>query len=221
MDSGIEETKTAAIVNSGSFCLIFELSTIQSVILPTFIKLFESPEKDVFFKKRILETMFGLTVFEDNEIINPTLAGLFGQCITHSLIEVRIALMMMLKDNIKLISPIHLLEKAYVSQIEEIYDNCSIAQKLEVVEIIKLLILNVEYLFHNHHFLRFLKEKLISDAAYIVRMSILRVFVETKDFIGLKVFEKRLLGIFMDLGNSGVPDQMQLFCHFVIVCLAD
>ena len=221
MESEIEETKKAAIANSSSFCLIFELSTIQNVILPTFIKLFESPEKDVFFKKRILETMFGLTVFEDNEVINTTLGGLFGQCITHSLIEVRITLMMLLKDNIKLVSPIHLLENAYVSQIEEIYDNCSIAQKLEVVAIIKLLILNVEYLFHNHQFLKFLKDKLLSDAAYIIRMSILRVFVETKDFIGLKVFEKRLLGIFMDLGNSSVPDQMQLFCHFVIVCLAD
>lgn len=217
LESDINEIQNAAISNLLPFCKVFDLATIQKVVFPNLIRLFEDPSKNVPYKQKVLETMFGLTVFEDNDVINPTLTGFFHSYINHTSFDIRISLMFLVKDNIKLISPIHILENACVSQIAEIYDNCNLDQKLQMISVIKLLIQNVEYLFHNHQFLKILKDKFLSDELYIVRISMLKIFIEMKDFIGLKVFEKRLLGMFIDLGNSPNPDHLQIFCYFVIV----
>ena len=204
-------------MNSSQFCKILDLQTIQKIVLVRFIQLFEDKKKSMFFKQKILETMFGLTILEDSEIINVTLTQLFHQYISYKSKTLKLAVMFAVRDNIKLVSPIHVLENAYVGQMDSIYNDCSIDQKLQMVAIIKLLIQNLEYLFHNTQFLMFLKNKMLSDDSYIVRMNMLKLLIEMKDFIGLKVFEKRILGILVELGNSSSPQLAQLFCHFVVV----
>lgn len=217
LDSDVDEIQHEAILNLSLFSRVFDLSLIQKSLLKRLINLFDLPHKKVFFKQKVVETLFGLTVYEDNEIVNPALTVFFNKNIAHPSIEIRTSLMFLIKDNMKLISPMHVLEAAYVTQINDIYDLCSIDQKLELIILIKLMIQNIEYLFHNQIFVKTLKEKFLMDSAYIVRMTTLKVFVEMKDFIGLKVFEKRLLVIFMEMGNSDDPDQQQMFCNFVIV----
>lgn len=161
--------------------------------------------------------MFNLTCLEDNEVINSSLTNIFHQCIHHKSINVRLTLMLMVRDNIKLISPVHVLEAAYVNNIIEIYPSCDLEQKLRLLTIIGSLIQNVEYLFHNTAFVNFLKTMVLTDETHMIRIGLLRVFVEMKDYIGLKVFEKRLLWVLLELGNSSVPNQAQLFCQFCVV----
>ncbi len=64
------------------------------------------------------------------------------------------------------------------------------------------MIKHIEYLFNSERFVSFISQKLLDDRIHIIRMSFLKTLIELKDFIGIKVFQKNILNIFFDMGQS-------------------